>query len=221
MWRKRTSRPSATAPETGRQIVAGHVNRPAWASPRGEDRERVLMVEASEQTVAGRGSALTEQLNAGLRAATAGRHAEAAELYASAVALFDGTPAEPANGFHHNFPLQGKAAIALIRWAESARTLGDFETALTCLKRCHAEFRAANEEQGGEEDWWARQWAAEAALRRGDLLAALGRHEEARAQWSVLLPNRGFIWPSLMDWADEAYDRLASPTPQTPADTQR
>jgi tetratricopeptide (TPR) repeat protein len=191
------------------------LTREKWMQPRGAGRDRVLIVETSMLVVpadADPDADIRSLLNRGLQAASAEQWSEAAECYARALPVFSDAMREHAGGgYRHNFHLQGPAATAAVRWAEAAKALGDVGTALKLFEWCYETFHAAMEEQAGEEDWWARQWAAEAQLRRGDLLAQLGRPEEARRAWKELLPTRtGFIWPSLMDWADEASERLAA-----------
>ncbi len=187
----------------------GGVPRPDYARPRGLERAELLAAEHRRYTLGSAGGPMAELLNSALERSEQGDAAGAIDMLAAALSEFDGLDTADTSGYNYNYGLQAGAAIALIRQAEAWRVLEKPDEAMRCYSSAYQQFVGAMEEQAGEEDWWSRQWAHEAQLRRGDLLSELGRRDEAVRAWRTLLPSRtGFVWPSLMDWADEATDRL-------------
>jgi tetratricopeptide (TPR) repeat protein len=178
----------------------------------GRERAELLDIVANRRFDARRddtAARMTDLLNSALDLAAAGDLERAAEVNTAASEVFESRPTRDEGGFNHDYPLQAGAAIGLLRAGLLWERLGDVQQALSCFASTYERFSSAYEEQFGEEDWWSRQLAAEGRLRQGDLLERLGRHEEAQAAWSVLLPNRGFMWPALADWAEEARRRLS------------
>jgi len=218
-WPNRSSRARAAAPlfspnkdrEDFSMPGPGGIQRPHYARQRGLERAELLAAENRMfPPNAGRGP-MAELMNAALDSSDQGDHAGAIDRLAGAVSEFDRLDMANNSGYNYNYGLQAGAAIALLRQAEAWRVLDKPDEALRCYSEAYQRFVGAMEEQAGEEDMWARQWAHEAQLRRGDLLSELGRRDEAVHVWRSLLPSgTGFVWPSLLDWADEAADRLRS-----------